>query len=172
MERCGSSLNACADHRESSSDEEVGEVAAPSASVSKFEDFQGQLHAMDLYLLKYFKDNEPQPQEERETEAMELENFMDKLTPDSKKVFSNCTPKSRSFFKKGFEAAKRLQVDKAPSCSNALTEQEQTPVPANKANETAGTRKRLFSPRCIGVLPRQAKSSKQEVCAKCNKQSP
>ena len=50
-----SSLNACADHRESSSDEEVGEVAAPSASVSKFEDFQGQLHAMDLYLLKYFK---------------------------------------------------------------------------------------------------------------------
>lgn len=110
-ERCGSSLNACADHRESSSDEEVGEVAAPSASVSKFEDFQDQLHAMDLYLLKYFKDNEPQPQEERETEAMELENFMDKLTPDSKNVFSNCTPKSRSFFKKFTSRALKQQND-------------------------------------------------------------
>ena len=45
----------CWSQREQLSDEEVGEVAAPSASVSKFEDFQGQLHAMDLYLLKYFK---------------------------------------------------------------------------------------------------------------------
>lgn len=58
IDRCGSSLfNVNDDHRETSSDGqgEVGEVASTSAQASKFEDFQDQLHALDLYLLKYFK---------------------------------------------------------------------------------------------------------------------
>jgi len=55
-ERCGSSQATTDDHEESSRNgqEGEGEVTAPSVQASKLEDFQGQLHSLDLYLLKYF----------------------------------------------------------------------------------------------------------------------
>lgn len=56
-ERCGSSQAMTDDHEESSRNgqEGEGEVTAPSVQASKLEDFQGQLHSLDLYLLKYFR---------------------------------------------------------------------------------------------------------------------
>jgi len=142
-ERCGSSQATTDDHEESSRNgqEGEGEVTAPSVQASKLEDFQGQLHSLDLYLLKYFRDYELQHQEERGQDAMELENFTNNLTPKSKKVFNDFSPKSRSVFKKGFEIAQRLQVVSAPSCSStsaSVKEPEQTPVHGNNATNTAG----------------------------------
>jgi len=105
------------------------------------------------------------------------------LTPESKKVFNNFSPRSRSVFKQGFKVAKRLHEKQAVSgpshaststCSQDNQVHLQTPGNVNATTDSAGTQKRLFPAGTIGVLPRHAKSPKQneDLCAKCHQTSP
>jgi len=147
QERCGSSL---ALREEQASCSTEGAAPEEQMKPGKLDEFQWKLNSMDLYLLKYCEDYREQPRPET---TEERNNFATNLTPESKKVFNNFSPRSRSVFKQGFKVAKQLHEKQAVSgpshaststCSQDNQVHLQTPGNVNATTDSAGTQKRLF----------------------------